>query len=271
MTAANWTTGKTQLAKAIQKPRFGLFSDLDGTLSPIAPTPDAAQITPRNRQLLGELAQVCTMVSLISGRRAASLQNKVGLPNLVYVGNHGLEEWVDGEVKVLPEALAYREKLKAARSQLQGLLTPGAYVEEKEATLSLHYRQAKDPREFVLGRGVQIANIAKANDLTLFTGKMVFELRPPIEVDKGTAFRDLAAEYKLDAALFLGDDISDLNALRMAHQLRADRICDAWGVGVQSEEAPNEIADEADYLATGVADVETLLAWVLTARKASST
>ena len=78
-------------------------------------------------------------------------------------------------------------------------------------------------------------------------------------------------ERRLQAALFLGDDISDLNALRTARRLRVEKVCDARGVGVQSEDAPADLAATADFLADGVADVEELLAWLLAARKASST
>lgn len=270
MTAIHWTEGKAQLEKAIGRPQFGLFSDLDGTLSPIAPTPEAAQITPRNRELLASLAEQVPVV-LISGRRAASLRAKVGLDGILYVGNHGLEQWIDGKTEVLPAAKTYLPALQAAHAELEPLMQAGAYVEDKEATLSIHYRGAKYPSDFVLVRAVQISEIAKKNGLELFTGKMVFEMRPPIHVDKGSAYRELVEEHKLEAALFLGDDISDLGALRMAKQLRAESNCESWGIGVQSDEAPEELADAADYLATGVADVETLLDWVLRARKASST
>jgi trehalose 6-phosphate phosphatase len=123
----------------------------------------------------------------------------------------------------------------------------------------------------VLAFAVQIAEIVRRHKLALFTGKMVFEVRPPINVDKGTAFRELLIGNGLAAAVFLGDDGSDLHALQMAKDLRAADIAQAWGVGVLSPEAPSELSGAADYLATGVADVEDLLAFLLTARSASST
>lgn len=271
MTAIAWSDAKDSLAALVSRPRFGLFSDLDGTLAPLAPTPEAAQLTARNRQLLAALSAELPVVALISGRRAASLQSRVDLPGIIYYGNHGLEMWADGNVVILPEALSHRAAIQAAQAELLPLMPPGVRVEDKEVTLSIHYRQTADPREFVIGHGVQIAEIVKRHELSLFTGKMVFEVRPPINVDKGTAFRDLLKEYSLEAALFLGDDISDLHALEMATELRASKTSDAWGVGVLSPEAPSEISEAADYLATGVADMEDLLDFLLTARKASST
>ena len=269
--ALPWQQAKELLARLVANPRFGLFSDLDGTLSPIAPTPQAAQITPRNRELLAELSKQLHIVALISGRRVASLQARVNLPGIIYIGNHGLEHWVNGRVEILPEATAYLPAMQAAKPELETLLVEGTYVEDKEATLSLHYRQAARPQEFAKAHADQIAEIVQKHGLALFTGKMVFEVRPPIAVDKGSAFRQLAEQAKLQAALFLGDDISDLHALRVAQELRQERCCQAFGVGVLSAEAPEVLAASADFLASSVEDVEALLDWLLMACKASST
>jgi trehalose 6-phosphate phosphatase len=271
MTAGSWQDAKEFIARLAAKPRFGLFSDLDGTLSPIAPTPEAAQITKRNRELLVELQKELPLIGLISGRRAGSLHSRVGLEGLVYIGNHGLERWTDNGVQVLAEAQPYIGALQEVKNELQKIEEPGAYVEDKGPTLSLHYRQAAQPIAFARDKAAWIAEVVEKRGLVLFTGKMVFEVRPPVEMDKGIAFQQLIKENDIEAALFLGDDISDLNALRTARKMRGDGISDAWGVGVQSEEAPVGLAAAADFLADGVDEVEELLAWVLKARKASST
>ena len=267
----HWKQATDILAKLVRSARFGLFSDLDGTLAPIAPTPDAAHISPRARELLAQLGAELPLLAFISGRRAASLAGKVGLPGLVYIGNHGLERWEQGKTSILPDVEPYLQKLQAVKKELQTLEQDGAFVEDKQVTLSFHYRQAARPEEFASRHRAQIEELVARHGLVLFMGKMVFEVRPPIEMDKGIAFRRLVQEHALQAALFLGDDISDLNALRMARQLRSDQVCDAWGVGVQSLDAPEDLATAADFLAEGVADVEELLAWLLAARKASST
>ncbi|MEX1247260.1 MAG: trehalose-phosphatase [Anaerolineales bacterium] len=271
MTAIHWREASDLITELAAKPRFGLFSDLDGTLAPIARSPEAAHISARARQLLAALRDEIPLLALISGRRAESLAAKVGLPGIVYIGNHGLEQWTDGKIKVLPEAAPYLPSLQTVKKELQALEQDGVFVEDKEATLSLHYRQAKDPEQFAGLFAAQIAKIVEENGLALFTGKRVFEVRPPIEMDKGIAFRQLAKDHHLESALFLGDDISDLNALAMARRLRAENMYEAWGVGVQSADAPEGLADTADFLATGVGDVEELLSLLLTARKASST
>lgn len=271
MRAARWQEARDLIADLAGAPRLGMFSDLDGTLSPIAATPEAAQITPRNRALLAELAEETPLVAIISGRSAASLKERVGLPGLVYVGNHGLDRWTENGLQVIPEAEPYLGGLQTVKAELQEILEPGAFIEDKGATLSLHYRQAAQPLAFARDKAASIAQIVERRGLTLFTGKMVFEVRPPVEMDKGIAFRELVKEYGIEAAIFLGDDVSDLNALQMARRLRAEGSFAAWGVGIQSEDTPEGLAEAADFLAAGVADVEELLAWVLKARRASST
>ncbi len=271
MTAVHWRDAIDILGKLIAKPRFGLFSDLDGTLAPIAATPEAAHISPRNRELLVKLTNELPLVALISGRRAANLHKRVDLPNITYIGNHGLERWVDDHVEILPEIKPYLPALQETSKDLEKLIIPGTHVENKEATLSFHYRQAVNPQAFSDKNETRIAQIVDEHGLELFLGKMVFEVRAPLGIDKGHAFAKLVTEHQIGAALFLGDDISDLNALRTAQQLRADGHCDAWGVGVQSDDAPEALAATADFLALGVDDVEGLLDWLLSARKASST
>ncbi len=271
MTTLKWQDAKEHLAALVSSPRFGLFSDLDGTLSPIAPTPEGAQITPRNRELLAELEKVLPLVAIISGRRADNLQQRVGLSGLVYIGNHGLEGWADGKIQVIPEAKPFLRRIQDAKKELEKIHESGIRVEDKGPTLSFHYRQVENPISFARNTANRLAEIAEKHKLELFTGKMVFEFRPSIEMDKGIAFQQLVNEYKIEAALFLGDDVSDLSALRMGRKLREEQICDAWGIGIQSEEEPEALVDTADFLAGGVTDVEDLLAWLLKARRASST
>jgi trehalose 6-phosphate phosphatase len=271
LTISNWKSGKDILAQLAAKPHFGLFSDLDGTLSPIAITPEAAQISPRNRQYLAELQNRVTLVAIISGRRADNLQKSVGLPGLVYVGNHGLERWEDGGIKIATEAKPYLSAIHAAEKDLMKIDGKGLRVEEKGPTLSFHYRQVENPIAFARNIAPQLAEIAEKRKLELFTGKMVFEFRPPVHIDKGSVIQQLVSEYKLQSALFLGDDVSDFSALRMVRNLREQKVCDAWGIGVQSREAPEALAETADFLADGVADIEDLLAWLLNALRASST
>lgn len=267
----NWVEKQAVLERLAAVETFGLVCDLDGTLAPIVERPEDAAITPRNRGLLAELAKQLPLIALVSGRAAADLQARVGLEGLVYVGNHGLERWEGGQVALMPEAAKYRGALEAATAAIQPLLEEGNQLEDKGATVSLHYRRHALPEDYAKRIRDDLARIVQTHGLTLSTGRMVFEIKPPLEVNKGTALGDLIQDYMLEAALFIGDDITDLAAIKAAQQLRQGGECDAWGVAVQSVGAPEEVLATADFSASSVDDVEALLAWLSKARKASST
>jgi trehalose 6-phosphate phosphatase len=100
---------------------------------------------------------------------------------------------------------------------------------------------------------------------------MIFELRPPIEINKGTAFHSLVNAYQLDSAIYMGDDTTDVDALHMARKLRQTGQCYALGIGVQSPDMPDAVGEAADVMVSGVSDVEDFLDWLFSIRSASST
>jgi trehalose 6-phosphate phosphatase len=259
------------LKPIVDLPRLGLISDMDGTLSPIVDVPADARPTPRNRELLRALQTQLPIVALVSGRAAADLQQRVNLPGLIYIGNHGLERWQDDRVITAPEALQFRPQLESALDEIRSHLIPDMRIEDKGATLSVHYRQTADPESAARDFQPLLDSLAARHNLRLYQGRMVFELRPPIEMHKGTAFRQLVTEYQLDAALYLGDDTTDVDALRMAQQLRQDQSCYALGIAVESPDMPPAVGQNADLSVQGVSGVESFLSWLLQARSASTT
>ena len=84
-----WTEGL--LARLGGQPHLHLFTDFDGTLTPIAPTPAEAQLSPRARAVLERLrARPHTTLTLVSGRPIATLREKAPVAGATYVGNHGM-------------------------------------------------------------------------------------------------------------------------------------------------------------------------------------
>lgn len=250
--------------------RSGLITDVDGTISPIAPTPDAAFVTPRSRDALRRLSDHLALVAVISGRAVDDVRERVGLPELTYIGNHGLERWHAGSIEVLPEAAAYRPALEQVIAAVQPLLRPGMLLEDKRVTLSIHYRLADDPDATAVELAPAVERITRENGLAFVPGRMIFEVRPPLKIDKGSAFERLIRDHALDAALYIGDDTTDADALKMARTLRASSEIYSLGVGVESDETPLEVADNADWLVSGVSGVELFLEAILSAASASS-
>lgn len=268
-----WQDAADTLRTLVTTPRFGLVTDVDGTISPIVLNPDDARVTARNRELLEALGLELPLVAVISGRTAADVHTRVGLPHVRYIGNHGFEQWSTerNEAEAVSEVALFRPALEQALQALRPLLIPGMRLEDKLWTLSLHYRQTDDPLRAEVEYRPILQNIARQHGLTLSQGRKVFELRPPIQVNKGTALRGLVTLHELEAALFIGDDTTDVDAFQAARALRSESLCQIYGVGVLSDSTPEPVRENADWFVEGVVGVEALLAWLLETRRASST
>jgi trehalose 6-phosphate phosphatase len=239
----------------------GLLTDIDGTISRIAPTPEAAVVSDAAREHLRTLAEHLEIVGAISGRAAADAASLVGLDELVYVGNHGMEVWRDGEARPSKEAAAYMPAIGATLAEAQAAITlPGVLFEDKSVTASVHYRLTDDPEAAGEAIGAVLERLAERYGLRLTRGRLVWEIRPPLEVNKGTAVRSLAREYELRGLIFLGDDRTDADAFAALRSLRESGECATLNVGVLADETPDVIREQADLLVDGVAGVESLLA-----------
>ncbi|HEX2779492.1 MAG TPA: trehalose-phosphatase [Gemmatimonadaceae bacterium] len=219
--------------------------DVDGTLAPIAPRPEDAAVPAATTSALRALAaRPAVHVGLVSGRGAADARRLVGVEGLWAVGNHGLETLApDGSLR-LDERVAPFESALAAVSVRARALTarvPGALLEDKGATLSIHYRLA-EPRE-AASLQTAIEALAAEAGLRVTHGRKVVEVRPPVAVDKGTAVRALAE--RLGAAedgasiVFAGDDTTDEDAMRALREWRSRAVT----IHVEGEEPRETIAE----------------------------
>jgi alpha,alpha-trehalose-phosphate synthase [UDP-forming]/trehalose-phosphatase len=197
-----------------------LFLDYDGTLVPIAPTPDAAAAAPEVRAVLRGLQAAGCEVVIVSGRSTAAVRALLGLDDLVYMGNHGLEVH-GGEQPPVREAAErarghIRELSDAIRRTLGG--TPGLILEHKDLSASVHYRLV-DPAA-VPGVRQAVAALAESHRpwVTLERGKEVLEFRPSLPWDKGRAVLWwLETRYGAQWAervlpIYCGDDRTDEDA-----------------------------------------------------------
>ena len=255
----------------VRQPKFGLVTDFDGTLSPIVEEPELAQIKPDFLPLLSELHHKISLVGVLSGRRAFDVQQRIGLPGLVYIGNHGIEQIIEGELILPEEAKPFEEVISAAKEEIHTRLLPGMMLEDKFITLSIHYRNA-DQLERVEARFLPfIESLALQLNLELNKGRKVYELRPPIKVSKGTAFRQLVLDFNVQSAVYLGDDTTDAAAFRVAQSLREEGVCRSFGIGVHSKNTPTDVLSSEDYYVEGVDGVIDFLTFLVSSLKASST
>ena len=86
-------------------------------------------------------------------------------------------------------------------------------------------------------------------------------MRPPVVLDKGLGIAALLHGGPARAALYVGDDTTDLDAFRGAAHARARTASSqsALCVAVGSDEAPPELAREADLAVDGPSGVRGLL------------
>lgn len=250
--------------EALAESPCGLFSDFDGTLSPIAPTPPEAVFYPGVREALARAAASVDVAGIITGRAVDDVLGRVELPELLYVGNHGLE-WLDGGQRVDHEAGvraegAIRTALEevsvdlARQISLEGLL-----FENKRLSASIHYRNAPDPVEVGVTLTPIVQSAAERNGLRMTSGKMLFELRPMAHVSKGSALEQIVRTRKLAGAVFFGDDVTDVDGFRALHRMRDENGLRGVAVAIRSAEVHPDVIGEADVVLEGVPDMVAVL------------
>lgn len=236
-------------------PRTAILTDIDGTLAPIVERPEQAAVPPEASELLRRLSQRFALVACISGRRALEARRLVGVEGIAYAGNHGFELLLPGDEEPrLDPTVRGRERDAAeflAGHDGAALEESGLRREDKGPIQALHWRGAADERA-AEARAHEIAAAAGKAKLEARWGRKVLELRPAGGGGKDAAVAALLAGEDIDAAVYAGDDRTDLDACRRLRELRDEgRVETAVCVGVVSAEAPPELAEESDLIVDG--------------------
>ena len=205
-----------------EKASILLLLDFDGTLSEIAASPEEAVLRPGNAVTLDELSRhpKCT-VGIISGRALDDVSCRVGVPGLVYAGNHGLEIDGPGLQYLHPDVTAALPAIAWAARQLETALLklPGAFVENKGLTLTVHYRQTPAEHHDVVAAAFYntVRSPVAAGRCRVTAAKSALELRPAVDWDKGRALALIWERLAPDAfPIYVGDDATDEDAFRAA-------------------------------------------------------
>jgi trehalose 6-phosphate phosphatase len=222
--------------------RSAILTDIDGTLAPIVERPEQAAVPAAASELLSGLSKRFGLVACISGRRALEARRMVGVEGIAYAGNHGFELLLPGEDELrLDPAVAGREGDAAGflagcdEGELEAI---GLRRENKGPIQALHWRGAGD-EQAAEACAHELAAAAGRAGLEPRWGRKVLELR-------------LLAGGEIDAAVYAGDDRTDLDACRRLRELREEgRLRTALCVGVLSPEAPPELAEESDLAVDG--------------------
>jgi trehalose 6-phosphate phosphatase len=247
--------------------------DIDGTLAPIAPTPSAAAIPAETRRTLERLARAHDVhLAFVTGRAARDGQRLVDVPDSWTIGNHGIE-LIDptNALRVNSLAEAFAPTLaRAARLLAEPLAgITGVFIENKTWTLSVHVRLAA--RSDVPTVEQALTAVARQLELRIIHGKEIFELRPPLPINKGTALIELAEALGVSnnrgmlggSLLYAGDDRTDEDAFRAIRARQWSAITVHVGEGI----SPGGVQTEAEFVLPDPPALRELLNWLVTIRE----
>jgi trehalose 6-phosphate phosphatase len=243
--------------------RAAVLLDIDGTLAPIVRHAADAHVPEATRSVLIEIAREYGLVGCVSGRQASTARQIVAIGTIAYIGSHGGELLRAGASasETAPELAAWAPRVRAfaARaltSERERLRVRG---EDKEAIAAFHWRGAPD-EDAAEAAVAEIAASAVAEGFAVHWGRKVLEVRPPVVLDKGLGVASLLRGTDVAAALYVGDDSTDLDAFRGLRALAEAGVLEyVLCVAVRSEETPEELALEADLTVEGTAGVRELL------------
>jgi trehalose 6-phosphate phosphatase len=243
--------------------RSAVLLDIDGTLAPIVRHAADAHVPEATRTLLIEIARRYRVVGCISGRRASTARQIVAIGTIAYVGNHGGELLRPRATspEVDPELAAWTARVRdfAARADTPEHQRLRVRSEDKDAIAAFHWRGAPDEEAAELAVR-EIATQAQAEGFVVHWGRKVLEVRPPVVLDKGLGIATLLRGGDVSAAVYVGDDTTDLDAFRgLRAMVESGALESALCVAVSSDEAPPGMAQEADLSVDGPGGVRELL------------
>jgi trehalose-phosphatase len=214
----NALTHADELDRRLAGRRPAVFLDYDGTLTPIVDRPEDAVISESMREVVSGLAQRCT-VCVVSGRDRRVVQKLMGIDDLIVAGSHGFDIWSPASGAIQrEEGERFGGLLEGVEARLREELgtIEGAFVEPKKSSVAVHYRLVSEDERPRVGRVVEKILAEHPDELKVTPGKMVYEIQPKIDWDKGKAVLYLLGALDLDrddvVPIYLGDDITDEHA-----------------------------------------------------------
>lgn len=205
--------------------RLFLFLDYDGTLSPIANTPDNAVLPQITKNILKHLVgKTDHRIAIISGRKLSDIKTKIGLRNIIYAGNHGLEI-VGAKIRFKsPVTQKLKQIMRIITQDLRSKLlgVKGALVEGKGLTLSIHYRLVSKKNLSIFEKIISEVTdpLVAYNKIRINPGKKVYEIKPAVNWDKGKVVLWIMARQQSVLGkgkflpVYIGDDITDEDAFK---------------------------------------------------------
>jgi trehalose 6-phosphate phosphatase len=244
--------------------RSALFFDVDGTLAPIVERAADAQVPKDTSLLLARLLRRYAQVACISGRSAADVRRLVGVGGIAYAGSHGAEllDPNAASPRIAPDFARWEPEVKSfvAERDTPELRRLRVRIEDKGPIMTFHWRGAPD-EDAARARVEELGGEAESAGLATHWGRKVLEIRPPVPIGKDRAVRELLSRTHARAALYAGDDVTDLDGFAALRDLVEEgQLERALTVGVRSDEGPRGIVDQADLVVDGIGGMQRVLA-----------
>ena len=259
--------GEEGLARRLSGKQPAVFLDYDGTLTPIVDRPEDAIISESMREAVRGLAQRCP-VCVVSGRDRQVVQELMGVDDLIVAGSHGFDIWSPGEGRIQHEmGSEFGDVLDEVKARLAREVEPieGSLIEPKSASVAVHYRLVAESERPKVKEVVEALLQEHPDELKVTPGKMVFELQPKVDWNKGKAVLYLIEALGLDredvVPMYLGDDVTDEDAFRALSEAPADGSATGIGIFVGRADEP-EVGGRttsADYVLHSIEEVEKFL------------
>lgn len=233
-----------------------LFLDYDGTLTPIVSRPQDAVMKQEMRDAVRSLMKK-QLVAIVSGRMRSDVEGLVQIPELLFAGSHGFDIKGPGlemlhpvARKTMPVIQTITENLKRDIGSIEGVV-----IEEKKFSVAAHYRMVA-PEQHAAVREAVNRSMKGRDSVRMMEGKMVYEILPDIEWNKGMAIRWIMAALKLSwnscSVVYIGDDVTDENAFRAVRTRGA-------GILVSEENGPST----ADFQVRTPDDIQKIFKKIL--------
>lgn len=261
-TKSNALIDISKIKQLLAGKRAVVFLDYDGTLSPIVEVPDEAFMSESMRDAVRGVASRFP-TAIVSGRSKEKVYGFVQLDELFYAGSHGFD--ISGPIQ-RPIRCSVADSFRPGLQDLMETLNrdlatiDGAFVEDNKFSLSVHYRKVSPERIVEVESVVDRHVLECTTPLSKNRGKMVFELRPRVDWNKGSAVMWILSELGLDAddvvPFYLGDDVTDEDAFKAL----LDRPAGGIGILVRKEGDPERpAATLASFTLQDTTEVQTFL------------
>jgi len=253
----------SEIASILTLQPSGFITDIDGTISPSSVDPLHIAIPEKNLHYLSRLVPKMALVAILSGRATNEIARLVNISDVKYVGHYGLE-WSEGDRFILhPEARQYLSEMRSLAAEIQLLRDiPGVVIQDKGATISLHYRLSKQPEKTRESLINFLNKSPHVKHLQVIEENRVVGIVPPVDYNKGDAIASLILKYRLKSAVFMGDDTADVPAFRAIHAAEANSDFKGVAILVTGSDTPPGIIKEADYTLDGVNETTEFLKWL---------